>query len=212
MNLKEFINYRFTCPICDFPLSISFHSKKWQSIKYEEDRLVVMVKMNALKRKQKDYKITYSFGLNDNSWFINFFSKEEKPIDQETPNFLRDRFKELNKNLSLYRFYKHCQNCNRYTYSTNYFDLNFKTANLGELEIIYEYFGLFRPNPNGDGYRIYELINKPHLNETVISYGLANHADFPPNVMHFQNLTIPLIKFSSKDETLERIQKLIVFS
>jgi hypothetical protein len=211
MNLKEFINHRHICPFCDFPLNLSFHSKKWQNIKYEDDRLVIMFRMDGLKRNQKDFKVTYSFGLNDNSWFINFFSKEEKLIE-EAPNYLRERFREMNKNLSLYRFYKSCANCNKFNYSSNYFDLNFKTANLGKLEIVWEDFRFFKPNPNG-GYKGYQLINKPNLNETVICYGACSTNDFPPNYpMGFQDITIPLIKFTSKDETLERIQKLIVFS
>jgi hypothetical protein len=213
MNLKEFINHRFVCPLCQIPLAMSFHSKKWQNIKYERDRLVVTFRMDKMNRSQKPYKINYSFGLNDSSFYIDFLSKEEKLFETEVPNFLRDRFKELDKNLKSYYFYKHCDSCNCFMYASNSFKLDYRNTSIGDLTITHEEFGFSKPN--SDGYKIYKLINRPDKSESHLVYGKSSSDIFARTdsaTSSMEYISVPLIRFTSKEETLHRIQKLVIFS
>ena len=41
MNVKEFINYRTTCPLCGKNLSLAFKGKNRKIIKYEGDRVLI---------------------------------------------------------------------------------------------------------------------------------------------------------------------------
>lgn len=213
MNLKEFINYRFKCPLCDSPLAMSFHSKKWQNMKYEGDRMNIMFRMDKMNRSRKPYKIIYSFALNDNSFYIDFLSKEEQPFENEAPKHLMVRFRELDKNLKSYRFYKDCASCGCYMYSSNRFNLDFKKAVVHDLYIQDEYFGLSTPTTNG--YRVFKLTNNYALNQSTLIYGTEvsdvwKRSD--SNCHDMDMLRLSLLKFSSKDEMIDRLKKLLVFS
>jgi len=215
MNLTEFVEYREQCPICDSKLHFIFHSKKWQSMRYEDDRLLVIFRMDSIKKHQQDYKVGYSFGMKDNSWYVEFFSKDQKRFEEESPEHLRNRFKELDKNLKYYRFYKYCTSCCRYNYSSNTFMLNQKTGHIDNLCLGNEYFGLSLPLEDGR-YRICKLNNDYILNMSSISFSKEKsnvwaRADSSTNEMSF--IQIPsLIKFTTHDETIARINKLMVFS
>lgn len=213
MILREFINHRHECPLCDFPLTTTFHSKKWQNMKYIDDRMVVMFRMDGLKKKQKDYKVSYCFGLEDNSWYVDFYTKDEELIGLETQDHLRVRFKELNKNLKGYRFYKYCSRCGCYMYSSNFFELDFKKALISDLHIVDEHFGMAVEVENG--FKIYKLINNPKKNQSIIMCS-KNASDVwaraDCNLSDQDMVQVPLIKFSSREEVIDRLKKLLVFS
>lgn len=224
MNLKEFIAYQTKCPICGDKLSTFFHSEKQQSFKYEEDRMVVIFRMDGLKKHQINYKVGYSFGLEDNSWQIEFYNQDSIRFEKDSPFHLMDKFKELNKNLGLYKFYRMCTapKCHRYNYCTNHFKLNYKTnfiENLGgSLRVQMEYVGMTYPIESG--YKVFKLLNDYVSSRSTLVYG--KHKDetiarddwgmHNPPIDHLDILQTPLIKFSSKEETMERISKLIIFT
>lgn len=221
MNLKEFITYRNNCPICNDKLSTFFHSEKQQSFKYEEDRMVVIFRMDGLKKHQINYKVGYSFGPEDNSWQVEFYNQDGIRFEKDSPYHLMDKFRELNKNLGLYKFYRVCTapKCHRYNYSTNQFSLKYKRHNIGDLSIKTEYIGMTMPTENG--YKIFKLLNEyaspsrstvvygKHKEESIArdDWGMHN-----PPLDNLDILQTHIIKFSSKEETMERINKLIIFS
>lgn len=213
MTLKEFINYRFKCPLCESPLAMSFHSKKWQNMKYEGDRLVITFRMDKMNRSRKPYKVNYSFGLNDNSFYMDFLSKEGALMETESPKHLMVRFRELDKNLKSYRFYKHCANCGCYMYSSNTFHLDFSKAQVNDLHIQDEYFGLSAPT--ADGYRVFKLTNHYPKNQSTLIYGTEVSDVWcrsDSNCSDMDMLRLSLLKFSSKDEMVARLKKILVFS
>ena len=217
MNLSEFLNYKTTCPLCESDLNIVFHSQKKQSIRLEDKRLLIKFPLDALKKGQVDYKVGYSFGLEDNSWYIEFYNKVNARFDNEAPSYLIDRFKELNKNLAEYHFYRSCP-CACYYYRSNPFKLEFKSSNIGELEVHAEYIGVSQ--------MLDEHKEKSFKNFVLINDYLAGKSSFvleksasPLNV-RYDHVHVPnesytqtsLIKFTNKEETMERLKKLLVFS
>ena len=219
MNLQGFLDYRNKCPLCDADLVTSFHSNKKQSVKWEDNRMLVIFRLDALKKKQIDYKVGYSFGLKDNSWYVEFYTKDDKKFENDSPDFLRARFKELDKNLGTYRFYRHCAKCVCYNYMSNTFILDYK-GTTGDLTINLEYIGMHRQLE--DRYRLFKLSNDYILSKSTIVFGktetlMVARDDFGMHTMKTQGdwldeIQTSLIKFTTKEETMDRIQKLIVFS
>jgi hypothetical protein len=220
VNLKDWLNYRKNCPICASPLTTYLHSQKRQSIRYEEGRVIVVFPMNSLgKGKAADHKVGYSFGLEKDDFCTEFYDKNMFRLEGETPLFLIKRFKELQKNLGSMQFYRQCNSCNRYNYSSTYFDICLKQGLIWTgYKIRSEYFGLIQ-NYGGaqdDKFRIYRLLNYYHDEMTYLSYFITSNVfdaypnSPPPN--QSTHLQLPLIPFVSQEETLARLKKLITFS
>ncbi len=215
MNLQEFLSYREHCPICNSKLVTCFHSEKKQSIRIEDNRLLVTFWLNALKKHQINYKVGYSFGLTDNSWYVEFYNKDDVRFEIDSPQFLRDRFKELDSNLGSYKFYRHCTECRRYNYSTNGFALNYKKARINKLCLNMEFFGL--SIPTDDGHKLYRLLNDYMSNKSTLMFGRGavdrlTYYDPAGSNYGFQLLKTPLIKFTSSAETIDKLNKIILFS
>lgn len=220
MKLQEFLDYKKDCPMCGYPLKTIFHSRRQQSQSIENNKLMFFFKLSNIKRNSTEYKVAYSFDTTDNSLSIEFYNKEGVKFENESPEFLRIRFWELDKNLKGYRFYKECNNsiCRRYMYESNHFTINYKAGTIDELKIVSEFVGLSQPTE--DGYKIMRMFNNHLTNQTNlvitkaseeiwagINYSINNN--FGGGYME---LNTPLIKFSSKEETTDRISKLLVFS
>lgn len=232
MNLQEWLNSRKNCPLCEAPLTTYLHSTKKQSIKWESGRMVVVF---PLHRKGQiggyDYKVGYSFDLTNNNFSIEFYDKDGLRIEKAIAPHLMDKFKALDKNLKTYRFYRKCNGCQKYHYSSGVFRLDLKTATLrfrDGLFVSSEYFGLIQAMERGSKtpYRIYRVLNiydpGPDITKQHTNYGTHLtywNAATPNGVLSDQTipneaayLNLPLIPFVSSDDTLERIKKLLVFS
>jgi len=188
--------------------------------------MVVLFRLDALGKHQIDYKVGYSFGLDDNSWQVEFYNQDNIRFEKDSPNFLMKRFKELDKNLGDYKFYKHCgkPGCCRYNYSSTIFRLDYKHGKLGSLSnspvmtVGMEYIGM--SSPTEDGYKVYKLLNDYKSSRSTLIFGkhpseLITRSDWGMHNPPIDTLGIiqtSLIKFSSKEETMERVSKLIVFS
>lgn len=213
MNLQEFLNYKKECPICSSLLVTAFHSSKRQKHRYEDDRFLVLFDLNSIKKGQTTYKVGYSFGLKDNSFHIEFYTKDEIRFENETPLFLIDRFKLLDKNLTRsYKIYKHCGICNRYNYSSNEFVLNYKSCSTGDLSVHKEYAVMCRDTDNGC--KVYKMLNYYSSNETWLNYGKSRSSLDCDNVsLDFPGMIkTGIIPFTTHDETIERLKLLITFS
>jgi hypothetical protein len=224
MKLQEWLNHHKNCPLCVAPLTTYLHSTKRQAIKWEEGRMVVIFELRSTdKRKSSDYKVGYSFHLTENQFCIEFYSKDGIRIEKEVQPHLMDKFKSLDSNLKSYRFYRQCNSCKRYHYSSSAFKLNLKDASLYFKEpfiVSSEYFGLIQAMEQGSKtpFRIYRLLNcytekeiGSHLTYWSASSPHGTLSDWTvPNEATF--LDLPLIPFVSINETLERIKKLILFS
>jgi hypothetical protein len=223
MNLRDFLNYRTSCPLCKGGLTTILHSHKRQSIRLEDNRLLIIYALDGLKRNQANYKVGYSFGMYDNSWYAEFYNKDGKRFENDAPDFLRVRFKELDKNLgSEYKFCRYCD-CRRYNYISNIFKLDYKLANIGDLSIHKEYFGMAQKLLDGN-YKIYKLLNNylesksylvfgQDLSDISAGYDWTMDPRFSSLSKHnLDQIQTSLIKFTNKEEIVDRLSKLIVFS
>jgi hypothetical protein len=197
VNLREFIRHGEICPICSAKTSFSFHSKRRQSFRYEEDRLIVLFPLEAIKKGQSDYKVGYSFGLDDDSLRIEFYSKDEKRMDDRTPMFLIDRFRELNKNLGIYTWVKSCP-CERYGCTSQSFSLD-RVDSIPSIELSNEFWTF---SYNG---KFIDMVNLYATRQTAVVCR-KNYDDIG------SSFNIPLIPFISLEETSARLQNLIPFS
>jgi len=223
-NVKDWFIYRRNCPLCENVLTTYLHSDRRQSIRFEDNKLVVLFPLDAIKGKgRKDhgnYKVGYAFSFLDNTFCIEFYDKNNFRIENEIPAFLLARFRELNKNLTSLKFYKECGTCHRYFYSSNNFVLDLQSTCV-EINPFYEFFG-FAENYGGaqdDRYRIYRLVNWLQSKTSYLSYGIDKNISHvliynhrPVLLSGYTSLDLPLIKFVSKKDTLKRIKKLITFS
>ena len=226
MNIGEFLNYRKACPICDSGLTISFLPSRKNAARYENGRLLITSAMSGLKKGQGDYKVGYSFGLNDDSFAIEFFDNIETDTVGSyygiTPIHLIEKFKKLDTNLGgAYRFCMRCTNCKRYQVDSSYFALDFKTATIEDIEIDLETIGLTIPIE--DKFKIIIMANfigvmANYEPQTILTYWRSNNEkeaqiDFMISKISQPNeITLPLIPFVSREETAHRLDKLITFS
>lgn len=226
MNLSEFLEYRSSCPMCGDKLTTFLHSQKQQSVKYEEDRLVFQFRMDGLRKQDAHYKVGYSFGMKDNSWYMEAYQYDMR-IDNYITTRIMERFKELDKNLGAYAFYRRCTapKCYCYNYVSNRFHLSYATGqiiNLTDrgpvLRVRTEYIGMVTPLDKG--FTIYKLLNDYGGNRSNLVYGRhqdkhlarSDWGQNNPPIQDMDFLQTSIIKFSSKDETMDRIHKLLVFS
>lgn len=87
--------------MCGKDLTTVFYpSKRQTSIKIEDDKLVICVQLNAIEKGQSDYKASLSFGLDDNSWCVDFYTVDGRVRDSYVPLFLIERFRVFDKNIS----------------------------------------------------------------------------------------------------------------
>ena len=105
----------------------------------------------------------------------------------------------------------------RYMYDSNSFIINYKSCNMGDLSIKSEHIGLCQSVD--DGYKIFKMYNDFTTNKTNLTvfkdstdlWAMVN-SGIPFYGANATDLSLPIIKFSSREETTERLSKLIVFS
>lgn len=214
MKLREFFEYRKECPICQTLLVTSFHSQRKQKTRYEDGRYLALFDLNALKKGSPNYKVGYSFGLEDNSWYVEFYTKDELRFHNETQLHLMDKFKALDANLKNYKIYKHCTKCKRYNYSTEYFKLDYKNASIGDISVNTEFIVMLQPIAD-DTYKVYKMLNYYNTNKTWLNYGKysTDNMVIDDRTMELPNMIqTGMIPFTSHDETMQRVSKLITFS
>lgn len=218
MNLRDFLDYRKDCLSCGLPLTTYLHSQRQQTIRFEDDRLLVMFYLSPLNKAQIDYKVGYSFGLDDNSWYVEFYTKDDKKFENDSPNFLISRFKELDKNLVSYEFGRSCSNCHSYFYRSNIFLLDKRDASIlcpeGTLEIQQEYIGIATPLNDGL-FKILKVLNRYDKKSCLLGYGQTKHHYAAcVHVAHekLSSIEIPIINIANKQEIAARLNKLLIFS
>lgn len=226
MNIEEFLNYQTTCPLCGDKLTTFLHSQKQQSVKYEENRLVFQFRMDGLKKQDAHYKVGYSFGMKDNSWQLEAYQYDMR-LDNYITSRVMERFKELDKNLGSYIFYRRCTSpgCYCYNYMSNKFHLSYATGQImnltdasAVLKVRTEYIGMSAPQDKG--FKIYKLLNDYDSGKSNLVYGRyqdrhiarSDWGQNNPPIQEMDFIQTAVIKFSSKDETMERINKLLIFS
>jgi len=208
MDLDNFLKYRSHCPLCSNNLNLIFHSKKRQKIRKENGRTLIILPMDPINRRnEKLYHAGFSLSPNDNSLFVDFYDDKNQLIEI-IPVSLLKKFHYFNHNLGSYKFYKICNICNKYYYESDYFDLDLPNSRVGKFHVSYEFFSMYKPIQ--DGYQCFKLLNNYDYDESTLHfYKSADQQTYPCNE---KSMKLDLIKFTSKNETMNRLEKLILFS
>jgi hypothetical protein len=216
VNLKEFINHRQYCPICETQLVTLFHSDRRQTIKMEEHHFLVFFALDGRKAGQKQYAMAYSFDLESTDFYVEFYTKDRGSRFETAHDFLRNRFTALHQNLKRFRFIRECTFCERYSYTTQYFSLDLRAATYEPLTIWHEDFGLIHPTKGG--HRLYKLFNyhkdgRSHLTFWKGSPDEVKLKDVAPAAWQKPTtMDLPIIPFVSTQETTNRLNNLIIFT
>jgi len=201
------------CPLCLNKLKLVFHSKKRQSIKYEENNILITFPMGSINKNQKSYKVGFSFDPKNNSFFIDFFTERGEKFEI-VPLSLLKKFTSFNTNLGAYKFYKVCDYCHNYHYTSNYFNLDLSNHNIGDLTVHTEKFCLFKPW--NDEFKSFIMINNYHLNKTTLTVSTSKEINQCTKMLSqdiYDNIfELDLLKFTSKDEMINRLNRLLLFS
>jgi hypothetical protein len=214
MNLKEFLAYRTYCPICDSILMTSLFSTSKKYTSHTENEVVVFHTLRNLDGKRyTDQSISYHFNKNDNSYYIDYYDSNQDLKSNIHLSSL-EKFKELNHNRNKigYDFYKYCTECERYNYASKAFKLDLTKNTIDDLSIRAEFFGLSKKVENG--YKVYRLLNIDNKSHLVYGIFETDHQASIKSAISAKSSTLEtgLIKFTNKDDTLERISKLLLFS
>jgi hypothetical protein len=182
----------------------------------QDNRHVILFEMrNIGKGGDKTYYAGFSFNLETNDFFIDFYNKDKKLMYNQVHTSLIKRFEEFYTNLNIFKLYNTCAHCLKYSCVSTPIELDFINKTVDDVNIEYEYFGMSSRIDN-DTYKIYRLLNYPDKNKSNL---LCFHAesDAQANVSYpapteIAEFNLPMIKFVSAKETYARITKLLLFS
>lgn len=218
MKLSDFLTYRTKCPVCDgenmkLHMGLFASAKEHINNRCEEDRLIVIKNMRGLNKGDKSYRAGYSFGFDDNSIYIDFANADGIKFDKSVPVEILPKFRAMDKNIGNHVLTKSCISCNRYSYSSNTFVLDYKKSII-DFKVSKEFFGLAK-FIKFEKYKIYVINNDYGRNQTAIECSTASsdyYASFHNWLTPSLKLEVPIMKFTTADEMAERLDKLIVFS
>lgn len=227
MNLEEFLNYRKNCLSCGSILNMHFHSSRKQKCTYFNDRILVTINLSSIKSGSPDYKAGYSLDPVTNDFCIEFFDKSgEHWYESNVPTFLMNKFKVLDKNLGSYYIRKVCNVCDKYSYYSNDFHLDYKKCKLGQLSIASEEGVFIAPTEDNSKYKAYRITNK--YEQSTSYFDMLNILSISNKNIHqinceylcpFKNIVqkkitnkTNLINFSSKEDLINKLGKLMIFS
>ena len=214
MNIREFINLRDKCPLCNANLETKFISGRKSILKIDNNRLHVKFTLKQMKNGAPDYQVIYSFGLDDNSVQVEFCTEWEHY--NQVPMHLLSKFKEFYKNTekTIYAFYNVCTSCYKYSCNSNGFKLDLKSLNIGALDILYESFTFSIPVEWSE-YKMIRLDNYsyPNMYSNLLWWRSSTDDANDQSINEsMENRILPHIPFISKEETTKRLKNLIIFS
>jgi hypothetical protein len=213
MNLQEFIDIRKDCPMCGTPLVTKFSARKQKS-RLENGRYVSIMIMKGMRSCEPDYEVGYSFGIDDNSLMIEFYN--EWDMSNHASMYMCKIFKEFHANMkaSAHRFVRTCGFCFKYEMDSKPVELDLRNGNYASIEKDDETFVWSAKTEEGYKFILLDNYSDPNPRSEICSW--RSEIDYrveqpaPPRA----NITrdLPQIPFLSKEETGERLKKLLVFS
>lgn len=205
------------CPLCGVELPIIFHSARRQKIRFEENKILFIFGLYSISNRL-EHRAAYSFDLNSNGWCAEFYNKEADIRLEKIHPLPRERFKKLDTNTGDYIFFAQCNSsgCCKYVRTSNKFSLDFKNASTGPLTVDSEQFLLELPAVNGvfKSHRLSNFYNEgsSYLESESWKDQDVKYRGIDSLVSKCEILKLPIIPFVSKEETISRINKLLIFS
>lgn len=209
MNLRDFLyHYRPMCPLCGAGLQTKFLPSRQCTIVCEDDKLVISTVMKGMRSREPSYKIKYFFGLDDNSFGVDFCDPDNQAA-LSVPIWKINQFRSFNRNSGLRFFTRECASCCNYWFSSNNFELPPpSTVAKIDLNIGFETYILT------DGSRYFKLVNCLGMPISAaypkLPYSVLQCGNITDNKA--ENMILPYISFISKEETTRRLATLLPFS
>lgn len=216
-NVKEFINYRTTCPVCSKNLSLAFKGKNRKIVRYEGNRVLIKKDMYTL-NKQRSYSFIYAINMYDNTFYVDFTNSRNETLTNSVPISYVQGFNKYNKsNTGI--FYRFCPCCSCYCYSSNYFSVDMKQSRLENFFIKSEYLATYRKI--NDSFRVYRINNLYDKGNSVVDWfttevgGINSRSKMEWDYTYFSNdsmLRLPIQNMDNTNELVDRLEKLLYFT
>lgn len=211
MNIKQFLEYKNTCPLCNKNLTAFFTSKKRKIDELNNDWCQVFINLLHMKKYQKAYTAALYIHKYSNSFFVDFFRKDGSLVADSVPITLLHSFQNFIKNVGTNSIYRTCNYCNQYNYNYNNVTLNYLNATIEPLAIHYEYFEIIQTVD--DGYQHFRLYNNYIENKSELYYNKSTEYYIPRWNMVIKSpfIKTSLIKFSDNN-LINKLNKIVLFS
>lgn len=212
MNLQEFIDLRRDCPMCGTALITKFSSRK-QKVKLIDDRFVAVFIMKGMRSCEPDYEVGYSFGIQDDSLAIEFYN--EWDMRNHASKYMCDLFKKFHANQNVgHRFIRTCGFCYKYEMDSKPVKLDLKAATFSSIEKDDETFVWSTKTEEGYKFMLLDNYCDPNPYSEVCTWRSENdyRVEYAIPGGKYIVKDLPQIPFLSKEETGERLKKLLIFS
>jgi len=213
VNLQEFIDLRTHCPMCGTALVTKFSARKQKS-KLENDRYISVMVMKGMRSCEPDYEVGYSFGIRDNSLMIEFYN--EWDMSRHASTYMCNLFKQFHANMrtAAHRFIRTCGFCFKYEMDSKPVDLDLRTATYSIVEKDDETFVWSAKTEEGYKFILLDNYSDPGPLSEICSWRSETdyRVDHPAPSRANITRNLPQIPFISKEETGERLKKLLIFS
>lgn len=160
-------------------MNLSFVFKSKSKIKTVNDELVASIELSGYAMSPKSYRYTVLFHINPetNNFYINFLDKNGKKYDRLFLSIKDKYFSFVKSQINGIKFYKECLVCRKYNYSSSIININHKTCQLENLEVMTEYFCLGK-TAKDNNIQVYKLLNNYIDDRATIMMGKANPIEF----------------------------------
>jgi hypothetical protein len=151
--------------------------------------------------------------MKDSSLSVEFYN--EWDMSRFASNYMVKIFKDFHKNISStkFRFIRTCGFCFKYELRSQPISLDLKEASYSSIEPSTESFVF--TTPTDEGYKFARLDNHIEWNVSDLWWWRDEHdykLEWPLKSTTSHRFALPYIPFQSKEETNERLAKLILFS
>lgn len=179
-SLKEFIDYKSNCPICNGLLNLSFFFKSKSKINIQYDELVIDVPFSGFPLTKNRYSYTAKYYINPitNTFSIHFLDKNKQQYNLIYFSIIEKYFKFLESQANAIKFYKECTVCRKYNYSSNPLFINHKSCKIENISVATEYLCLSDLKSNNDFINIYKLFNYYTSNKSIIMNDLSTKSEY----------------------------------
>jgi hypothetical protein len=206
MHLKEFLEYKTSCPLClNDTIKTYFSAKSNMDCVINGSKFIIKQPIRNLQHRIL-YKIAHIFDLEGDSYCVEFYDDRDKLLNNVSCNKIKE-FVRKNRYFD-YFIYRKCYRCENYSYGSN---LKFKLGEPSEKDFSV-YYELFKISyPLLEGYMNFSITNYLLTNNSSVLYGKTEIANIGDHVLKGY-LSLPLISFTDKEKVINKLQTLITFS
>lgn len=199
--------------MCGTALITKFSSRK-QKCKLENDRYISVFVMKGMRSCEPDYEVGYSFSMEYNSFMVEFYN--EWDMSNHASTYMCKLFKQFHANAmtGCHRFIRTCGFCFKYEMDSKPISLDLHTSTFNSIEKEDESFVWSTKTDEGYRFMLLDNYGDPNPASEVATWRSENDYRIEQPLPGRSCITkdLPQIPFVSKEETGERLKKLLIFS